>query len=304
MYAVKSGRQIGEWGITHSDWAKFIEIMDSLATSIANGEHISFKIDNISYSVTSHIPSEYERENRDYDDYVTMPIQNADEVFTDADYHKKIRNLGKRLPGSGPLMDRLASYAIKECKESAFFGPNGVVELFPNRILELQYGRLNDSQFVKNVLNATGEQISSVPSLISIYRGAGSLLDLIQILLVNFDMEFSGFDRIKRCQNCGNICLENHKHKRKYCSEACKSAGNRRNEGEKAKCRDRNNSWLNNQFSRKKYAKKLATMDKPNYYLLWKDHCQECQSTDVKKGQCAVLRQQNPDAFQFLDKLN
>jgi hypothetical protein len=145
------------------------------------------------------------------------------------------------------------------------------------------------SQFGKKLLATKSGSVRLISHLSS--PKIETFSKLSRYILINFHLEFGGFDRLKTCDYCGKLVLK--KDKRKFCSDPCKSKFfNATEKEERRLCRERQKAWFRN------YMKDIK--DVP--YPVFKSECANCNDF-VKSGGCPIMLKNNKEQLEKARKM-
>jgi len=118
-----------------------------------------------------------------------------------------------------------------------------------------------------------------------------SFMQIARAVLVNFHIAFGSFERIKNCQECGNLFFEKKKGSRIYCSVECKAEYNNKLFGlEKRRCIENQNVWIRRELDNSKYID--IEQDEFTIDGVKRGECRKCEKCQ-KAGYCSVLINKN-----------
>ncbi len=120
-----------------------------------------------------------------------------------------------------------------------------------------------------------------------------SFMEFACALLLQFELTFGSYERIKICPVCKALYFEERKDEKKYCNENCGSKWKSKND-QKIPCRKRQRTHFENMYN------SLANgqCKKPRYPDA--DYCRECDmdTSQIKGGQCKKLNEENAALIQ------
>jgi hypothetical protein len=127
-------------------------------------------------------------------------------------------------------------------------------------------------------------------------------IPLVRALLINFHLEFNGFERIKSCSQCGKIYFEKKKGARLFCSSSCRKEHHHAQEpAEKRKCRDKQNHWIDYKLNNDA---RILSADRRSRirlraYTVSKSDCSACDNPQAG-GECGILKERNENVFEIM----
>ncbi len=130
----------------------------------------------------------------------------------------------------------------------------------------------------------------NIPSIS--FQSWTSFIQVFRSILINFYAVFGSFDRIKSCEQCGNLFFEKKKTAGRFCGRICTK---RNSDGppDRYHCRMRQNRWLKYKYT---FDKKTDISDLPERQSIQKADCGNCL-VYPDSGECMKLREKNPDLF-------
>jgi hypothetical protein len=287
--------------ISSSCWSQFIAIMDELIKAVDKNQRTHFPIFSRTYELTADVTHHID---------LSM-IGESPSNDPEAEAWK----LAKICSRSRTIINKLASPVIRSGEITIYkIDSDSVLQIVPKDFLWVGHR----TQFAEMVLHANGDthgdgDVTNRPhQFSSLALPQGQFIEVIQALLINFDLEFAGYDRIKSCRQCEKIFFEKKKGAGQCCSDKCRSRFDRVSEPEQKRlCRLRQNQWLGYQYNEridlpiiswklyespkqddpKKLPQKLPEV--PMYDYVKKGDCTECDLC-VRTGECSILYNRNP----------
>jgi len=311
------------WLISPYFWCKFVILLDELEKAVFRGEKKHFTSSERDDRFKTRIIRNY--------DTMELPGPDGPVLVTSDEYEEiarsddpetaKTRYISREsvdverfLPKSNALIARLTLAAIKEGSEKTHaVGRYHTLSIIPDPFLWVH----EVTEFGSNVcclqLDHDGQydRFVSFSSFIGLRLGL-DFLPVVQSLIMTFDLEMDGFERMKNCRQCEKIFFEKKKDAGRFCSPKCKTQFNRESEPrQKVLCRGRQNQWLGYQYNErkdlptivwklyeshkhddpKKLPEELPEVKKPDYVR--KGDCTECNLC-APTGECSRLHYYNP----------
>jgi hypothetical protein len=268
--------------IPSSCWSQFIAIMDELIRAVAKNQRTHFPIFSRTYELTADVTHRID------------PSKIEESMLNDPE--EEAWKLAKICSRSRTIINKLASPVIRSGELTVYnIDSDSVLQIIPKDFLWVGHR----TQFAEKVLHDNtdghghGDAINSPHQFSPSALLQGQFIEVIQALLINFDVEFGGYDRIKSCRQCEKIFFEKKKGAAQFCSTKCRSQFNRESEpDQKRLCRGRQNHWLGYHYDDER-------LDLPK--MLWKLYVSPKQDDpnkipdefpippmkdDVKKGDC------------------
>lgn len=299
----KPGRRVRYFCyISPSCWSQFIAIMDELTRAVGKNQRTHFPIFSRTYELTADVTHH-------------IDLSKIGESMVN-DPEAEAWKLAKICSRSRTIINKLASPVIRSGELTIYnIDSESVLRIIPKDVLWVGHR----TQFAEMVLHDNtdrhghGDAINSPHQFSPSALLQGRFIEVIQALLINFDVEFGGYDRIKSCRQCGHIFFEKQKGAGQFCGDKCRLKHDRASEpNEKRLCRGRQYQWLKYHYDHEKLdlPKMLWKLyespkqDDPNQEpeefrkppkkdYVKKGDCTKCDLC-VPTGECSLLHYYNP----------